>query len=130
MSDLASLADAVSAVAPVETVRSVGGEIVIVFAPAATSEQRAAAQALVNSYVPVPQSVSPYQARIALLNAGYLSAVEALMADTETDPAAKIAWEYATVWQRDSAFIATLGPALGLTSEQVDALFVAASQVT
>ena len=92
-----------------------------------TAEEIAALEA---TATPVPKSVSPYQARIALLQAGYLSTVEALMADPNTPAAAKIAWEYATIWERQSAFIETLGPALGLSSEQIDDLFRAAAQVT
>jgi hypothetical protein len=52
------------------------------------------------------------------------------MANPETPQAAKIAWEYATVWYRDSAFITSLGPSLGLTEAQIDDLFIAAAQVT
>lgn len=80
--------------------------------------------------ISVPAQVSPYQARIALLQAGLLSTVETLMSDPGTPAAAKIAWEYATVWERNSAFISTLGPSLNLTEGQIDDLFVAASQVT
>jgi len=75
-------------------------------------------------------SVTPYQARVALLQADLLSTVEALMANPNTPQAAKIAWEYATVFQRDSAFIATLGPALGLSEQDIDALFISASQIS
>lgn len=78
----------------------------------------------------IPMMVSPYQARVALLNAGHLPAVDAIMADPSTEQAAKIAWEYATVFERHSPFIASLAPAIGLTDAQIDDLFVAASQVT
>lgn len=78
----------------------------------------------------VPQQVSPYQARMALHAAGLLDDVEALMADATITRAAKIAWEYATTWQRDSQFIAELAPALGLSEAQIDDLFIAAAQVT
>ena len=77
----------------------------------------------------IPHAVSPYQARVALYAAGLLSQVEALMADPETPEPARIAWEYATVFERTSPFIASLAPALSLTEEQIDALFLAASQV-
>lgn len=79
---------------------------------------------------PPPATATPYQARMALLGAGLLDQVEALMLHPDTPQAAKIAWEYATVIDRNSAFIESLGPALGLTEEDIDALFVAASQVT
>jgi hypothetical protein len=98
-----------------------------------TPEEVAAREAEEAAWVPpssVPKSVTPYQARIALLDAGLLPTVEALMADQNTPQSAKIAWEYAVEIQRQSSFIATLAPALNLTSEQIDALFVAAAQVT
>lgn len=77
----------------------------------------------------LPASVTPYQARIALLGTGLIGAVEALMADPETDQAARIAWEYATAIERDSPFIAAIAPALGLTEEQIDGLFIAAAAI-
>jgi len=77
----------------------------------------------------VPSEVSPYQARVVLHHAGLLSAVEALMADPETPVEARIAWEYAITIQRHSPFISALGPALGLTEEQIDGLFLAAVQI-
>lgn len=77
----------------------------------------------------VPASVTPYQARIALLGAGLLDQVNTLMADPNTPQAAKIAWEYATTWERSSAFIGQLGPLLNLTDAQIDDLFVAAAAV-
>ncbi len=88
-----------------------------------------AAEAAAAAEARAKRTVSPYQARVALLNAGLLPQVEALMIAEGTPQAAKIAWEYATVMQRNSAFITTLGPALGLTSEQIDALFDAAELV-
>lgn len=77
----------------------------------------------------VPSQVSPYQARVALKRAGLLGNVKALMANPATDKEAQIAWEYATVIQRDSPFIAALSGALGLTSAQIDDLFRAAVKV-
>lgn len=76
----------------------------------------------------VPVAVSPYQARMALMSADYLEAVEELMINPETPKAAKLAWEYATTIQRDSEFISTLGPLLNLSKEQIDDLFRAAAQ--
>lgn len=77
----------------------------------------------------VPQVVSPYQARVALLNAGLLDQLTTLMADPSTPQAAKIAWEYATEWDRSSDFILSLGPSLGLSEADIDNLFIAASKV-
>lgn len=74
-----------------------------------------------------PKSVSPYQARVALHAAGLLDAVEASI--TGADMPARIAWEYATVFERHSPFIVALAPMLGLTEQQIDELFLAASQI-
>jgi hypothetical protein len=76
----------------------------------------------------VPEAVSMRQARRALLDASLLSSVESAfagLAGTEGD-AARIDWQYATEVRRDSQLVASMAAALGLTSEQVDALFVQA----
>lgn len=74
---------------------------------------------------PVPSTVSPRQARLALLGIGLLSSVEQALASIPgvEGEAARIDWEYATEVQRHSPLIAALAPALGLTDEQVDDLF-------
>lgn len=77
----------------------------------------------------VPPIVSPYQARVALLQANLLSTVEAFMNSGSAPAEAKIAWEYATQFERHSPFIESLGPLLNLTEQQIDDLFRTASQV-
>ena len=103
------------------------------FDPAATVEQMQAAAAVVASFDPnapdVPSQVTPYQARMALLNAGMIDAVDSLMANPETPRAAKLAWEYATVVERQSPFVESLGATLGLSEAQIDGLFAAAAQL-
>ena len=77
----------------------------------------------------IPTRVSMRQARLALLGAGALAAVDAAI-DAMPEPqksAARIEWEYAAEVRRDNAFVAGLAPALGMTDAQVDALFVAAA---
>src|SRR5574343_647212 len=79
----------------------------------------------------VPRAVTMRQARLALLGAGKLAAVDAAinsMAEP-TKSAARIEWEYSGEVQRHNGFVAALGPALGLTEAQIDALFVAASKL-
>jgi hypothetical protein len=73
----------------------------------------------------VPETVSPRQARLALLGIGMLDMVEQALAAIPgaQGAAARIDWEYATEVQRKSPLIAALGPALGLTSAQIDDLF-------
>lgn len=89
------------------------------------------ARVIVTEPIPkvIPESVTPYQARMALLGAGLLDDVDALMINDATSRAAKIAWEYATVIHRHSPLIDALAPALGLSDAQLDALFVAAAQI-
>jgi hypothetical protein len=73
---------------------------------------------------PVTQ-VSMRQARLALLAADLLDDVEVMM--SEADRAVRIEWEYATVVDRNSPLVAAIGSALGLTDEQIDALFADAA---
>jgi hypothetical protein len=73
---------------------------------------------------PVPQSVTPRQARLALLGSGLLDQVEAAIATGSR--ADKITWEFAAEVRRDYAMISNLGSALGLTDAQIDDLFRAA----
>ena len=76
----------------------------------------------------VPAEITMRQARLALLGAGKLAAVDTAI-DAMVEPAksaAKIEWEYSNTVQRHNGFVAALGPALGLTDAQIDALFLAA----
>lgn len=77
--------------------------------------------------VVVPASVSMRQARLALLAAGLLAAVQAHI--DAADEAVRIEWEYATDIHRNRDLVTGIGSALGLTSEQIDALFIAAAAI-
>ena len=77
--------------------------------------------------VVIPFSVTPFQAKAAILQAGLLPAVEAALATAS--PIAQLAWSDATEFTRDSPTINALAAQLGLTDAQVDDLFIAASQV-
>jgi hypothetical protein len=79
----------------------------------------------------VPESVTMRQCRIALLDAGLLDAVQssiATMPGTEGERA-RIDWEYALEVRRDWPLIAYMAGDLGLTDEQVDAMFVTAAAI-
>ena len=78
----------------------------------------------------VPQVVSRFQAKAALLQAGLLSQVEALIAGPNTDAVTKLAWAEAIEFYRNSPTILTLSTALGLTSQQVDDLFTTAANIS
>lgn len=75
---------------------------------------------------PVPQLVEMAQARLALLQAGLLSQVDAAIdaiPEAAQREAARVEWEYRTVVRRDSQLVISLGASLGLTGEQIDELF-------
>lgn len=84
-----------------------------------------------DSYVPpatsIPQSVSRMQAMVALSRAGLLTAVQSWVAaqDSET----QLIWNNAPDFSRGSTLLANAATALGMTSDQIDALFVAASAI-
>jgi len=84
-------------------------------------------------YIPPPPppvtQVTAYQAKIQLSRAGLYDSVVTTV-NTSDNPELKIAWEMASVFERNSPFILALQPELGLTDEQVDDLFQQASQIS
>lgn len=78
----------------------------------------------------VPPSVSRFQARAALHNAGLLEAVQAVIDDPETDPITKLAWEDAQTFERASPTIAALAIILSLNDADLDNLFFAAAEIS
>jgi len=73
-----------------------------------------------------PKVLTMRQARLALLNAGLLATVSdsiANMPGAEGD-AARIEWEFAQEVRRDNPLFGSMATVLGLTDEQIDALFV------
>lgn len=80
---------------------------------------------------PIPTTITPRQARLALLQAVLLDQVDTAINSLES-PAketAQIEWEYATSIDRDSRWINQLGGALGLNAEHLDELFKTASTI-
>lgn len=73
----------------------------------------------------VPNVVRNAQLRLALLDAGKLTAAAALVA--QAGEATKILWEYEPEIHRDHPLIATFGALLGFSPAQLDALFIAAA---
>jgi len=80
--------------------------------------------------VVIPQSVTPFQAKAALLSAGYMPQVNALMADPTTPPMYVLAWNEASVFNRESPTVLALAAKLGMTSAQLDQLFTQAATIT
>ena len=81
--------------------------------------------------VAIPQSVTMRQARLALLGAEMLQAVnDAVNGMTGTSgDAARIEWEFSSTVERHRPLVQSLSEALNLTSDQMDQLFVTASQL-
>lgn len=76
----------------------------------------------------VPRSITMRQARLCLHKHGMLAEVQpAIDALPEPDrTAAQIEWEYSSVVERQG-FILTIAQALGISDEQLDALFIEAA---
>lgn len=83
-------------------------------------------------YVPVPSHVTARQARQALLLAGLLDSVPAAL-QSLPDPVqrglALIEWEHSQEFERSRPLVVAMGPLLGLTSAQIDALFIQAASL-
>lgn len=77
----------------------------------------------------VPASVTMRQARLALHAAGLLSQVETAIDALPEPPRteARIEWDFSSEVFRERDFVKMLGTSLGLTSEQMDDLFITAA---
>lgn len=76
---------------------------------------------------PVPEVVTNFQARAALRRIGLLEQVQAAV--QAADGEALDAWEYANHVYRHGALVISMSAELGLTSDQVDALFRMAESI-
>ena len=80
----------------------------------------------------VPQTVTPRQAKIALLQAGLLDEIETVIAsipDETTRRIAQVEWEYAQEFRRDWQLLNQLAEQAGISQDQIDELFIAAAQI-
>ena len=80
----------------------------------------------------VPESVvfpnlSRRQVRLALHNAGKLSAVETAI--NSAGPVAKITWNEAVEFERNNPLIAAISSAIGMSSSEIDALWLEAAKL-
>lgn len=94
-----------------------------------TDEEQAAFESTLGGISAIPQSVTRFQARAALAVAGLFDAVDAIMQSPETPLITRLEWLDKQSFRRDSPTVAWAGERLGLTSDQLDALFVAASEI-
>lgn len=79
----------------------------------------------------VPQSVTRFQAKAALAQAGKLAEAQALV-DASTEPLVKLAWAEAATFERRSPMLLAMAPLLWPTNTEValDAIFVAAAGIS
>ena len=86
-----------------------------------------------NSSKPVvAASVSRRQGRQALLMQGLLDKVQPIIdaiSDTTQKSVAQIYWDDAQDYERGNIWVITIGSALGLSSDQIDSLFITASKL-
>lgn len=81
----------------------------------------------ISAITPVPQSITPRQTRLLLLQQNKLAEVEAMIA--QQDEATRITWEYALVFMRDDPLLNSLAANMGWTSSELDAFFIQASSL-
>ena len=77
----------------------------------------------------IPQKVTKYQGKAALLKAGLLPTVEAYMLRPETSELMKLAWREAQSFEREGEMVLGMAELLKLTKGQLDDLFVYADTV-
>jgi hypothetical protein len=68
------------------------------------------------------------QMRVALRAAGLVDQVQTAIT-AANDPNLSDAWDYVPYINRSSAYVESLGGTIGLTSQQIDALFIQAAQI-
>ena len=79
---------------------------------------------------PAPITViTNYQARAALIQAGLFDTVAGMIQQLGPSSLEFQAWEYANTFVRNSPFIVSMESALGLSEDQVDALFKTSSEI-
>ena len=105
-----------------------GSEVYIDEVVELTPEEIAAREAAALLAKRQGMNVTPYQAKVVLLEQGFLDEVESAVS-TSTDPKVKIAWTNAITYQRLSPLVTEMQKSLGWTDEELDALFEAAALV-
>lgn len=80
--------------------------------------------------IQVPESVTTFQAKAALLNAGLLDDFQTLIDDSGTSAVIKLAWTCAPLFLRNSPAVIGMTALAGLTSGEVDELFITAATIS
>ena len=74
-------------------------------------------------------TITRFQAKAALLNAGLLEQVDAAVAASD-DPLVKLAWSEAQTFERISPAILAITDDLGMAPQEVNDLFIAAKKIS
>lgn len=80
------------------------------------------------AHVPVPRAVTALQFMLALQAAGKLTDAETAVAGASD--AVKITWARMTIAERADATLVSMAGGLGMSSEDIDALFIAAAALS
>jgi hypothetical protein len=72
--------------------------------------------------------VTATQARLALFHAGLMDRVKQVVEDAAYEPI-RIYFEYAATWERGNPYVQALAIEIGLTDDEIDALFEAAAKL-
>lgn len=108
------------------TIDTVNKQVIVTRAVIPWTTEEIEADKLAKYKASIPDSITPRQARLKLLEADLLDNLDAVIT---TNRAWQIEWEYATEVKRDSPLIAAVATQAGLTSEQIDQMFIEASQL-
>ena len=79
---------------------------------------------------PIPSTVTRFQARVALVQAGHFDTINTYIATLPQTDVKRLAWEDAAEWERASPTLNFLASMLGLTDTDVDDLFILASGIS
>ena len=79
----------------------------------------------ITASTPVPESITPRQVRLLLLQQNMLDQVETMT--KSQDRATQITWEFASEFRRDNPLLGALATNLGLTQQQIDQFFISAA---
>ena len=80
----------------------------------------------------VPKAITPRQARSALFISGITNEMVVSAINTLPSPTKELAlitWEFSVEFHRDNPLVATMATMLGWTSDQIDQLWIGASQI-
>lgn len=137
MPDLQKLTDDILAVCPIDGVETPSNwsdksSYVVWYRPEATQAQRDAAAAVIAAFdstaEPVPRSVMLWRVQAILDIMGITSQIDEYVESQKTEnPVLWRAWNRSSEITRYGTFVTELAPVFGLTSDQVDQIFIQAA---